>query len=177
MQGHGGQRGIKTQEGAKLAATEAEAEAIAKAIQKVNTLSTAQQVEAPSTPLKKPKARRSGPRPCRFPRAGLSKEDVEHAQNGGWFGTVEGDGSDSDDSTEKRHQEEYLRARAEKTERHRQGSAMTGKEYLLINAEARSELLREEGLTGLDRSPWAIDIYVTVNGYNRSSCWKGPQLI
>ena len=88
-----------------------------------------------------------------------------------------GDGSDSDDSTEKRHQEEYLRARAERIERHRQGSAMTGNEYLLIKAEARSEFLRKEELSDLDHSPWEIYIYVTVNGYGQSSCWKGPLVV
>ena len=43
---------------------------------------------------------------------------------------------------------------------------MTGKEYLLIDAEARSELLREEELSVLDHSPWEINIHVAVNGYN-----------
>ena len=45
------------------------------------------------------------------------------------------------------------RARAEETKRHKQGPAMTGKEYSLIDAEARSELLREEELFDLDHSP------------------------
>ena len=53
---------------------------------------------------------------------------------------------------------------------------MMCKEYLLIDAEARSELLREEELSVLDHSPWEIDIHVTINGYNQSTCWKGPLL-
>ena len=53
----------KTQEVAKLAASDAEAGAIAKATQEVNVQSAAPQVEAPSTPFKKPKERRSGSRP------------------------------------------------------------------------------------------------------------------
>ena len=63
---------------------------------------------------------------------------------GEWCGTAEGDGSYSDDSTEERHREEHLRARAEETKRFRQGSAMMGNEYLLIGSEARYELLLEE---------------------------------
>ena len=54
---------------------------------------------------------------------------------------------------------------------------MTGKEYFLIDAEARSELLREKELPDLDHSPWEIGIHVTVNGYDQSSCWKGPLLV
>ena len=46
---------------------------------------------------------------------------------------------------------------------------MAGKEYVLINAEARSELLRKEGLSDLDHSPWEIDIQVTVIRYEKSS--------
>ena len=72
--------------------------------------------------------------------------------------------SDSEDSTEKRHQEKCLLARADEMERHRQGSAMTGREYLLVDAEARAKLLREGELSDLDPSPWEIDIHVTVNG-------------
>ena len=79
--------------------------------------------------------------------------------------------SDSGDSTEKRHQEKCLRARAEETARHRQGSAMTGNAYLLVDAEARAKLLREGGLSDLDPSPWEIEIHVTANGYSQSSCW------
>ena len=54
---------------------------------------------------------------------------------------------------------------------------MAGREYMLINAQARSELLREEELSDLDHSPWEIDIQVTVNGYDQSSCWKGPLVV
>ena len=72
--------------------------------------------------------------------------------------------SDSGDSTEKYHQEECLRARAEETLRHRQGHAMTGKEYLLVDTGARTKLLGEGGLSDLGHSPWEIDIHVTVNG-------------
>ena len=76
--------------------------------------------------------------------------------------------SDSSDSTETRHQEKYLLARAEETERHRQGSAMTGREYLLVDADARAKLFREGELSDLDQSPWEIDIHVTVNGYSQN---------
>ena len=84
--------------------------------------------------------------------------------------------SDSGDSTEKRHQEKCLRARAEETVRHRQGSAMTGKEYLLVDAEARAKLLPEGELSDLDPSPWEIEIHFTVSGYSQSSCWGARQL-
>ena len=67
--------------------------------------------------------------------------------------------SDSGDSTEKHHQEECLRARAEKTKRHRQGLAMTGKEHWLVDARARAKLLGE-----------VSDIHVTVNGYSAPPC-------
>ena len=61
-------------------------------------------------------------------------------------------------------------------ERHRQGSAMTGKDYLLLDAEARANLLREGELCALAHSPWEIDIHVTDNGHSQSSCWKDPLL-
>ena len=69
-----------------------------------------------------------------------------------------------------------VRARAEEPARHRQGFAMTGKEYLLVDAEARAKLLREGELSDLDPSPWEIKIHVTVNGYSQSSCWGARQL-
>ena len=78
------------------------------------------------------------------------------------------------DSTEKRHQVKCLLARAEETERNRQGSAMAGWKYLLVDAEARAKLLREVELSGLDPSPWEIYINATVSGYSLSPCWKGP---
>ena len=154
----------KAQEDTKLAASEAEAEAIANVTQEVNAQSAAQQVEAQSTPStkssKKSSERRFGPRPYRFPRTGLSKENVEYAHGRGWYDTGLGEeSSDSDDSTEKRHQEKCLIARAEETERHRQGSAITGRECLLVDAEARAKLLREGELSDLDQSPWDIDIH------------------
>ena len=65
----------------------------------------------------------------------------------------------------------FSRARAEETARHRQGLAMTGKEYLLVDAEARAKLLREGELSDLDPSPWEIEIHFTVNGYSQPSCW------
>ena len=50
--------------------------------------------------------------------------------------------SNSGGSTEKHHQEKCPHARAEETERNRQGFAMmTGKGYLLADAEARVKLL------------------------------------
>ena len=54
---------------------------------------------------------------------------------------------------------------------------MTGKEYLLIDAEARAKLLREEEMSDLDHSPWKIDTHVAVNGYSQSPCWIGPLLV
>ena len=53
---------------------------------------------------------------------------------------------------------------------------MTGKEYLLVDAEARAKLLREGELPDLDPSQWEIEIHVTVNGYSRHSCWSARQL-
>ena len=88
--------------------------------------------------------------------------------------TAEDDESDSGDSTEERHQEEYARARAEEMKRHKQGSTMKGKTYLLIGAEARDKLLGDEGLLNLDPSPPDIDIEVRVDGYDLPSCKKGP---
>ena len=41
--------------------------------------------------------------------------------------------SDFGDSIEKHHQEKCLRARAEAAKRHRQGLAMTGREYLPVD--------------------------------------------
>ena len=90
------------------------------------------------------------------PRAlkALKKHNVEYAHNRGWLDIDQGEGpSDSGYSTEKRHQEKCLRARVEETARHRQGFAMTGKECLLVDAEARAKLLREGGLSDLDPSP------------------------
>ena len=85
--------------------------------------------------------------------------------------------SDSDESTEKQHQEECRRAAAEQTKRLRQGLAMTGKRYWFVDAGARAKLLGEVGLSDLDQSPCEIDIHVTVNGYSASFCWKGPLLV
>ena len=72
--------------------------------------------------------------------------------------------SDSGDSTKKNHQEKCLRARAEEAKRHRQGLVMTGKEHLLVDAEARAKLLREGELSDLDHPPLEIYIHLTVNG-------------
>ena len=47
---------------------------------------------------------------------------------------------------------------------------MTGRDYLLVDAEARAKLLLEGELPYLDQLPWKIDIHVTVNGYSQSSC-------
>ena len=54
---------------------------------------------------------------------------------------------------------------------------MIGKEYLLIGAEARYELLREENCLTLITPHGGIDFYVTVISCNHSSCWKGPLLV
>ena len=161
----------KTRKDAKLAASEAEAKVIAKAIQEVNAPSAAQQTPAPSTPLKEPK------KPRLAPRVGLSMEEVELAQNGESFGTAEGDGSNSDNSTEERQREKHLSARVEEMKRHTQGAAMKGKEHWLIDAEARSELLRGRDLSDLDSYPWKIEIEVTVNGYIRDSCKTGTLVV
>ena len=141
----------------------------------------AQQAEAQSTPSKKPSKKpnepRFGPRLPKFPKAGFSKEDAEYARDQGWFDISPGEGpSDSGDSTEKHHQEKCLRSRAEETKRHRQGLAMTGKKFLLVDAGARAKLLGEGELSNLDRSPWEIDICVTVNGYSEPFCWIDPLL-
>ena len=86
------------------AASGAEAKAKAKATQEDNAHSAAQQAEAQLTPFKKLRELRSGPRPYRFSRTGLSMEKVEHAHNGGWFHIDQGkEFSGSGDSTEKRH--------------------------------------------------------------------------
>ena len=61
--------------------------------------------------------------------------------------------TDSDDSTEKHHQEECRRAAAERTKRLKQGLAMTGKVHWLIDAEARAELLGEVEPPDLDQFP------------------------
>ena len=172
----------KVQEDAKLAASKAETEAIDKAIQEVEALSTAPQIKAPSI-LPKERGRRLGPRRCKPPRAGYSKEDAEIALNGGWF-ACEGGETDSDaeidsddDPADKRYREERLRARAEEMKRHRHGSAMIGKECLLFNAEERAKLLQKEGLLGLDPDPLKVNIYVTADRYVKSSCWRGPLLL
>ena len=78
--------------------------------------------------------------------------------------------SDSDDSTEKRHQEGCRRAAAERTKRHRQGLAMTGKGHWLVDGGARAKLLGEVELSDLDQSSWGIDIHITVNGYSKPCC-------
>ncbi len=57
------------------------------------------------------------------------------------------------------------------------GAAMKGKEYWLINAEARSEILRGRDLSDLDSYPWKIEIEVTVNGCIRDSCNTGTLLV
>ena len=62
----------------------------------------------------------------------------------------------------------------EEHERRRRGSAMTGKEYMLLNAEKREKLLLEEGLLNLDPNPSEIDIFVRVDRYEQRSCRKGP---
>ena len=172
----------KVQEDAKLAASKAETEAIDKAIQEVEALSTAPQIKAPSI-LPKERGRRLGPRRRKPPRAGYSKEDAEIALNGGWF-ACEGGETDSDaeidsddDPADKRYREERLRARAEEMKRHRHGSAMIGKECLLFNAEERAKLLQKEGLLGLDPDPLKVNIYVTADRYVKSSCWRGPLLL
>ena len=65
-----------------------------------------------------------------------------------------GEGSSgSDDPTEQHHQGECRRAATERTKRHKQGLAMTGKEYWLVDAEARAILLREVEPPGLDQPP------------------------
>ena len=66
--------------------------------------------------------------------------------------------SDSDDTAEKHNQEECRSAAAERTKRHRQGLAMTGREYWLVDAVARAKILGEVELSDLDQSPWGIDI-------------------
>ena len=168
----------KIQEDAQLTASEAEAEAKAKAIQEVDALSAT--TKAPSIPFEEPEEPEEpefGPRPFRFPLTGLSKEDTTSLlENGEWSWTAQNDyeDSDSDDSTEKRYREEYTRARAEEMERAKQGSSMKGKTYLLIGAEARDKLLGDEGLLNLDPSPPDIDIEVRVDGYDLPSCKKGP---
>jgi len=62
----------------------------------------------------------------------------------------------------------------EEHERRRRGSAMTGKEYMLLNAEKREKLLLEEGLLNLDPNPSEIDIFVRVDRYEKRSCRRGP---
>ena len=172
----------KVQEDAELAASKAETEAIDKAIQEVEALSTAPQTKAPLI-LPKERGRWLGPRRRKPPRAGYSKEDAEIALNGGWF-ACEGGETDSDadidsddDPADKRYREERLRAHTDTTKRHRHGSAMIGKECLLFNAEERAKLLQKEGLLGLDPDPLKVDIYVTADRYVESSCWRGPLLL
>jgi hypothetical protein len=172
----------KVQEDAELAASKAETEAIDKAIQEVEALSTAPQTKTPSI-LPKERGRWLGPRRRKPPRAGYSKEDAEIALNGGWF-ACEGGETDSDadidsddDPADKRYREERLRAHTDTTKRHRHGSAMIGKECLLFNAEERAKLLQKEGLLGLDPDPLKVDIYVTADRYVESSCWRGPLLL
>ena len=88
----------KIQEGAKLAASEEEAEAIAKAIQEVGALSAT--TKAPSIPFEEPEEPEEpefGPRSFRFPLTGLSKEDFTSLlENGEWSWTAQNDYEDSD---------------------------------------------------------------------------------
>ena len=51
---------------------------------------------------------------------------------------------------------------------------MTGKQYLLVDAEARAKLLREGELSDLGPSP--SKIHVTVNGHSQPICWGARQL-
>ena len=85
--------------------------------------------------------------------------------------------SDSGDSTEKHHQEECRRAAADRTRRHKQCLAMTGKGHWLVDAEARIKLPGEVEPPDLDQFPWEICFHVTVTGYNEPSCWYGPLLV
>jgi len=102
----------------KLAASEADVEAIANATQEVNAQSAAKQVEAQLTPSKKStkisRKLRPGPRPLRFPWTKPPKENVEFAHGQGRYdmGLVE-ESSDPGDSIEEHHQEKCLRASAE----------------------------------------------------------------
>ena len=57
----------------------------------------------------------------------------------------------------------FFKNKIEEIARHRQGLAMTGKDYLLVDAEVRAKLLREGKLSDLDPSAWGIEIHVTVN--------------
>ena len=161
------------QEDAKLKAPEAEAEAIANATQEANDPALAQQAEAQPTPSKKPKKIRDGPHPPRFPAAGISKEDAGWAHWSGWFDMGEGP-SDSDDSTEKKHQEECRRAAAERTRRNEKGLAMKDEVHVLVDAEARAKFLGEVEVSDIDPRPEDTEVSVTVTGYSEPSCWRGP---
>ena len=106
------------------------------------------------------------------------EENAEYAHDQGRFDMGLGEGPfDSGDSNEKHHQEKCRRAAAEQAKRHRQGLDMTGKEHWLVDAGARAKLLGEVEVPDLDQSPCEIDIYVTVNGFSASSCWKGQLII
>ena len=157
------------QEDAKLKASEAEAEAIANATQGANALVVAQQVESQPTPSKQPKKIRDGERPPRFAAAGLSKENAGWAQGPGWFDMGKGS-SDSDDSTEKNHQEECRRAAAERTRRKEQGLAMKGKVHVLVDAKTRAKLLGEVEVPDIDTRPGDTEVSFTDTGHSESSC-------
>ena len=84
---------------------------IANATQEVNAQVVAQQVGAQPTPSKKSKEPHFSPRPPRFPRTELSKENADYAHDRKWFHMSLGEGSsDSDDSTEKHHHEKFFSA-------------------------------------------------------------------
>ena len=144
---------------------------MANAIHEANARTVAQQVEAQPTPSRNAKEPRFGPRPTKFPRTGPLKKGAGWAHEQGWFdmGLDEGS-SESDDSTEKHHQEECRRAAAERTKRLKLGLAMTGKEYWLAGAKARARPIGEVEPSDRDQSPWEIFIHFTVTGYSESSC-------
>ena len=79
--------------------------------------------------------------------------------------------SSGDYSAEKHHQEEFRRAAAESTKRHKDGLALTGKEHWLVGSEARAKFLWEVEPSYLDHFPWEICIHATVTGYNEHPCW------
>ena len=58
----------------------------------------------------------------------------------------------------------------------KEGLAMTGKEHVLVDAEARAKPFREREMSDLDSAPWEIEIHVTVNGYSNPSCWGAHQI-
>ena len=140
----------KAQEDAKLKAYEAEAAAIANATQEINARALTQQGDAQPNPSKNSKEPHFGLRHPRFPRKGLSKENAEYAHGQGWSDMGLGEGpSDTDNSTEKNHQEKGRRTTAEQTERYRQGLAMTGKAHWLVDAKTSAKLLGEVELSNI----------------------------